>query len=83
MIEPSTLVESRTPARRGSGAASRWALAASVAILAGICWYAGSGTKTEIVSPNDAIGQATAGDGPILDEMSRHKALPDMGESMP
>lgn len=75
--EPAALVAERSPSRTGSGSTSRWVLAASVALLLGVCWYSlrDVGPVAPVVDQKSNLQQATAGDGPILDEMSRHKAL--------
>lgn len=85
-VEPSSLVAERIPARSGSGSTSRWVLAASVALLMGLCWFTLRQTGPVAVQPTvekKDTSKATAGDGPILQEMSKHRALPGSGEPMP
>jgi len=86
--QPSTLVAERAAsAERASGATSRWALMASVALLMGVCWYAGSGTTIPGAAPiakqKADENRAKAGDGVILEEMSKHKALSESDRLLP
>jgi len=65
-VEPSTWRASR------SGSTSRWALAASVALLIGLCWYTGRGIAPVDRQPSMSPGTAT--EKHILGEMEKHRS---------
>lgn len=73
------LASSERPMRRDWLTPSRWALAASVAALAGLCGLlfnaSSSPPRPPVAKQPSPYPSATAGDGPILQEMSRQRAL--------
>lgn len=75
------------PTRRGWLTPSRWALAASVAALAGLCGLLLSASsappRPPLAKQPSPYQSATAGDGPILQEMSRQRALNSNRELVP
>jgi hypothetical protein len=75
---PAVDVEPVQPFARNSST-SRWALAASVMLLVGVCWYAGRGTTPGERPPSATVNKfekgAKAEDKSILNEMQKHRTV--------